>query len=143
MRTKPFRNSPLLERLLQPERLTDLLAAHLDRREEREERHRAQASELTKRAGEAEQRLKRLYGAIESGIADLSDPSLKERLAELQTTFALLFQNGGEGGIRTHDTGLPYTPLAGERLQPARPPLPVHLRERIPAHVSFAFQDPC
>ena len=26
--------------------------------------------------------------------------------------------NGGEEGIRTLDTGLPYTPLAGERLQP-------------------------
>ena len=26
--------------------------------------------------------------------------------------------HGGEGGIRTLDTGLGYTPLAGERLQP-------------------------
>ena len=26
--------------------------------------------------------------------------------------------NGGEGGIRTLDTLLTYTPLAGERLQP-------------------------
>ena len=26
--------------------------------------------------------------------------------------------NGGEDGIRTHDTVLPYTPLAGERLRP-------------------------
>ena len=29
----------------------------------------------------------------------------------------------GEGGIRTHDRVLPYTRLAGERLQPTRPPL--------------------
>ena len=28
------------------------------------------------------------------------------------------FNNGGEGGIRTLDTRLTYTPLAGERLQP-------------------------
>ncbi len=28
------------------------------------------------------------------------------------------FVSGGEGGIRTLDTGLGYTPLAGERLQP-------------------------
>src|SRR5690554_6542653 len=28
------------------------------------------------------------------------------------------FMYGGEGGIRTLDTGLGYTPLAGERLQP-------------------------
>ncbi len=26
--------------------------------------------------------------------------------------------DGGEGGIRTLDRGLAYTPLAGERLQP-------------------------
>ena len=26
--------------------------------------------------------------------------------------------NGGEDGIRTHDTLLTYTPLAGERLRP-------------------------
>ncbi len=29
-----------------------------------------------------------------------------------------LLVNGGEGGIRTLDTLLTYTPLAGERLQP-------------------------
>ena len=31
---------------------------------------------------------------------------------------ALCFKDGGEGGIRTLDTLLTYTPLAGERLQP-------------------------
>ena len=30
----------------------------------------------------------------------------------------ILIQNGGEGGIRTRDTLLGYTPLAGERLRP-------------------------
>ena len=73
----------LERRLLNPKRLEDLLAAHLDRREERDSRRRETANELTKRAAEAEQRLKRLYDAIESGIADLADPSLKERVAEL------------------------------------------------------------
>ncbi len=29
-----------------------------------------------------------------------------------------MFYIGGEGGIRTLDTDKPYTPLAGERLQP-------------------------
>ncbi len=37
--------------------------------------------------------------------------------------------DGGEGGIRTLDRGLAYTPLAGERLRPTRPPL--HRRGRI------------
>lgn len=76
----------LERRLLNPKRLEDLLAAHLDRREERDTRRRDTANELTKRAAEAEQRLKRLYDAIESGVADLADPSLKERVAELTAT---------------------------------------------------------
>ncbi len=49
-----------------------------------------------------------------------------------------LFIDGGEGGIRTLDTLLTYTPLAGERLQPLGhfskifssrlPPRPPHSR---------------
>jgi hypothetical protein len=35
------------------------------------------------RAAEAEAKLKRLYDAIENGIADVSDPMLKERVTEL------------------------------------------------------------
>ena len=49
-------------------------------------RRRTQANELTKRAAEAEARLKRLYAAIESGVADLDDPSLNERIDELKAT---------------------------------------------------------
>ncbi len=76
----------LEHRLLDPNRVQDMLAAHLDRREERDGRRRTQANELTKRAAEAEQRLKRLYDAIESGVADLDDPSLKTRIEELKAT---------------------------------------------------------
>ena len=32
--------------------------------------------------------------------------------------FYFSLRYGGEGGIRTLDRGLPYTPLAGERFQP-------------------------
>jgi hypothetical protein len=39
---------------------------------------------LRKRAAEAEAKLKRLYEAIENDVADLSDPMLKERVAELK-----------------------------------------------------------
>jgi site-specific DNA recombinase len=41
-------------------------------------------AELRKRAAEAEAKLKRLYDAIENGIADVSDPMLKERVTELR-----------------------------------------------------------
>jgi site-specific DNA recombinase len=74
----------LEERLLQPERLQTILAAILDRRQDRSARQRALAADLAKRAAEAEQRLKRLYDAIEAGVADLDDPALKDRINGLK-----------------------------------------------------------
>ena len=74
------------DRLLQPERLEEVLASVLDRRQERAERRREHIAELNKRAAEADLRLKRLYDAIESGVADLDDPALKDRIAGLKST---------------------------------------------------------
>jgi hypothetical protein len=56
----------------------------LDRRQERTERRRYHIAELSKRATETDLRLKRLYDAIESGVADLDDPNLKGRIASLK-----------------------------------------------------------
>ena len=61
-------------RLLQPKRLEQILSNVLDRREERAERRTAHIAELRKRASEADAKLKRLYDAIENGVADLSAP---------------------------------------------------------------------
>jgi site-specific DNA recombinase len=72
------------QRLLQPKRLEQILSSVLDRREERAERRTAHIAALRKRAAEADAKLKRLYDAIENGIADLSDPMLKNRIAELK-----------------------------------------------------------
>jgi len=74
----------LEERLLDPERLQEVLSIVLDRRQERAERRAAHAIELRKKAAEADARLKRLYDAIEKGVADIDDESLKERIAELR-----------------------------------------------------------
>jgi site-specific DNA recombinase len=74
----------LEKQLLQPERLEVILAAVLDRREQRADRRREHIAELNKRAVESELRLKRLYDAIESGVADLDDPALKDRIAGLK-----------------------------------------------------------
>jgi len=74
------------ERLLQPERLEEVLASVLDRRQDRTERRRAQLAELNQRAAETDLRLKRLYDAIESGIADLADLALKDRIAGLKAS---------------------------------------------------------
>ena len=41
---------------------------------------------MNKRAAETELRLKRLYDAIESGVADLDDPTLKERIISLKAS---------------------------------------------------------
>ena len=74
----------LEKQLLQPERLETVLAAALDRREEHAERRREHIAELNKRSAESELRLKRLYDAIESGVADLDDPALKDRIDGLK-----------------------------------------------------------
>ena len=53
------------------------------RREEWNERRRGHIAELRKRAAEAEAKLKRLYEAIENGVVDMANPSLRDRIAEL------------------------------------------------------------
>jgi site-specific DNA recombinase len=71
-------------RLLQPKRLEQVLSSVLDRRKERAERRTVHIAELRKRAAEADVKLKRLYDAIENGVADLADPMLKDRVTELK-----------------------------------------------------------
>ncbi|MFM9829435.1 MAG: zinc ribbon domain-containing protein [Sphingomonas sp.] len=74
----------LEDRWLDPTRLEVVLATVLDRRQERTERRRDHIAELNKRATETDLRLKRLYDAIESGVADLDDPDLMDRIASLK-----------------------------------------------------------
>gem|GEM_PF-66032 len=76
--------SHIEDRLLQPDRLEEVLASVLDRRHERAERRQEHIAELNRRAAETDLRLKRLYDAIESGVADLSDPALKDRITGLK-----------------------------------------------------------
>jgi site-specific DNA recombinase len=74
------------QRPLQLQRLEKILSAVLDRREERAERRRGHIAQLRRRAAEAEARLRRLYDATESGVAELADPMLKDRVSELKAT---------------------------------------------------------
>ena len=76
--------SHLEDRLLRPERLEAILATVLDRRQERSERQREHIGELNKRGAESDARLKRLYDAIEAGVAHLGDPALKDRIDGLK-----------------------------------------------------------
>ena len=61
------------------------MSAVLHRREERAGRRATHIAELRKRKTEADAKLKRLYDAIENGVADLADPMLKDRVAELKS----------------------------------------------------------
>ncbi len=76
----------LEERLLQPARLEAILSNILDRRHEKRDRKQTHIAELNKRATEAEQRLNRLYDAIETGVADMGDADFKQRIAALKAT---------------------------------------------------------
>ena len=72
------------DRLLDPDRLEKLLGTVLGRREDQADRRRQHIAELERRAVESDMRLKRLYDAVEAGVADLDDPALKERIAGLK-----------------------------------------------------------
>lgn len=72
-------------RLLDPARLDELLATILDHRRERSQRRREHVGELRRKATEADVRLRRLYDAIESGVAASDDPALKDRIIELRS----------------------------------------------------------
>jgi len=71
--------------LLTPERVGNLLKALIARQSDRETESAQRLTALKAKLGEAEERIKRLYAAIENGIADPSDPTLKDRIAALRT----------------------------------------------------------
>jgi site-specific DNA recombinase len=74
----------LLDQLIQPERVTSILLALKERRDERQASADRRIVDLARQAFEAEERLGRLYAAIEAGTIDGTDPSLKERVAALK-----------------------------------------------------------
>ncbi|MCE4570141.1 hypothetical protein, partial [Caballeronia sp. CLC5] len=75
----------LEKRLLDPARLEVLMDQLIARREEWVTERRQHVAEMERRATEADTKLSRLYEAIENGVVDMGDPSLKARIAELTT----------------------------------------------------------
>jgi len=75
----------LADQLLTPERVGKLLVGLLERQSARDEDHAVRLTALRAKLADAEARLGRLYAAIESGIADPSDATLKERVAAVKT----------------------------------------------------------
>lgn len=76
----------LVDQLLQPERVTSILLALKARRDERQASADRRIVDLARQAAEAEDRLGRLYAAIEAGTIDGTDPSLKERVSVLKAS---------------------------------------------------------
>lgn len=73
------------KRLLEPSRLEEILANLLDRRQEQAADQSKRIAELDQKSNEAQQRLGRLYAAIERGAVDVDDPDLADRIASLKT----------------------------------------------------------
>jgi DNA invertase Pin-like site-specific DNA recombinase len=75
----------LADRLLTPERVAGLLAGLVQRQAAKDEDHAQRLAALREKVTDTQSRLDRLYAAIESGVADLADQSLKDRIAAVKT----------------------------------------------------------
>ena len=73
----------LIERLLRPERLTEILTSISLRRAEKLEGFNSRLIALQREVTDAEEKLKRLYRLVEDGLTDL-DEVLKDRLNTLK-----------------------------------------------------------
>lgn len=71
---------------------------------------RRHVGDLRKRAAEASARLVRLYEAIESGVADASDPHLKDRVRQLQELRDSTTQDADRAGRAIERLGPLITP---------------------------------
>ena len=74
----------LENRLLEPKRLASMMDNIIDRRDAFVQRRSKHIADLRKRATESEAKLQRLYQAIENGLTDPNDRSLKSRIFELR-----------------------------------------------------------
>ncbi|RUV94430.1 recombinase family protein [Mesorhizobium sp. M5C.F.Ca.IN.020.14.1.1] len=71
-------------RLLEPARLRKALGGLMEMRKTHADKEKERIEALRRQAGDAESKLTRLYEAIENGLAELDDPNLKGRIAELK-----------------------------------------------------------
>lgn len=74
----------LNECLFTTDRVRALLTGLLARQIARSDDHNQRVAALQNKLSECESRLSRLYEAIENGVADCTDPTLKDRLANLK-----------------------------------------------------------
>ena len=72
------------ERILEPERLEELLHEYLKTAQSRDDKQRDQLKSLRSAHGDAEAGLTRLMDLVERGLMDVSDPALRERMIALR-----------------------------------------------------------
>ena len=75
----------IADELLHPERVEKLLEGLIERQANRSADFTDRVANLRKTLSDTEARLKRLYDAIENGIADPSDQTFKDRIAAIKT----------------------------------------------------------
>jgi site-specific DNA recombinase len=75
----------LAEKLLTPERVRKLLSGLMNRQATKNEDYSGRVAALRAKCADAEGRLGRLYAAIETGIADPNDATLRGRLEAVKT----------------------------------------------------------
>jgi site-specific DNA recombinase len=73
------------DQLLTPERVGALLRGLMDRQTRKDDDLTSRLSALRAKLSDAEARLGRMYQAIENGIANPTDPTLKDRVAAIKT----------------------------------------------------------
>lgn len=82
----------LLERVLKPERLTELLAAVLDLSVAADEQRKQDLGRVQRARQEMETKLRRLLDVVAEGLMSLTDKVMAERLAEYKQSIASLSQ---------------------------------------------------
>jgi len=100
----------LEHRLLDPERIDDILATVVERRRQHGDRHQERIMALKRQAADADAKLTRLYAAIEDGVADGTDPNLKGRLAELKAIRDAARADAERAGGKGGEASLEITP---------------------------------
>jgi DNA invertase Pin-like site-specific DNA recombinase len=90
----------LVDQLFQPERVTSILLTLKARRDERQASADRRIVDLARQAAEAEERLGRLYAAIEAGTVDGTDPTLKERVAAVRSRPSTTPRNPGQPRLK-------------------------------------------
>jgi site-specific DNA recombinase len=104
----------LLDHLLQPERVADILAHIQKQRAERNVSAERRLTNLVSELLDVRQRLQRLLDSVELGVLDPRDPEVKPRLESLRETRDRL-QESLDYATKTQQAGVSFDPIAVQK----------------------------